>query len=199
MPTPERGSSPANRRTAKSCAASPPRTRASACPRLKSRPNRSRPRRSDRSKSGSIPAPCGPSQRAPPATIGRFNRSSGPCRRRSKTKPGRAARSIVSCWADWNSAASRLRPKPIATRSSNGCRTICSACRRTSKRSTRSCGTRLPTRTSGWSTGCSIRRDSASGGGGIGSTKPVTPIRTATKKTTPGPTPGAIAIGSSKR
>ena len=56
---------------------------------------------------------------------------------------------------------------------------------------------RTPTRS--WSTGCSPRRTTASAGRGTGSTWSTTARRTATTRTSRGPTPGRIAITSSAR
>ena len=66
-------------------------------------------------------------------------------------------------------------------------------------------GRRLPratagrTPTNGWSIACWPARSTASAGASTGSTWPTTPIPTASSSTPSGPTPGAIATGSSER
>ena len=52
--------------------------------------------------------------------------------------------------------------------------------------------------TSAWSIGCSPARNTASAGGSTGSTWRGSPRPTASSSTRPGPTPGAIATGSSR-
>ena len=137
-------------------------------------------------------------RRRPGRSTGRSSRRpTRPCPR-SRTPPGRRPTSTASSWPKLE--AKGLRPAPPADR-----RTLdppgdvrpdrpaadAGGGRRVPRRTTR------PTRSRGWSIGCSRRRPTASAGAGTGSTWPATPTPTAWTRTSPTATPGATATTSS--
>ena len=110
---------------------------------------------------------------SPPAatTGGLSGLSSAPSRRPSRARRGcrnPVDRFILARLE--SQAGSAPRPRPTGGRSSAGCRSTCSACRRPRRRSTPSPRTRRPTPTSSSSTDCWRRRTTASAGPGTGST-----------------------------